>query len=83
MSDSSLSPVSTGTAIQTAEQGIQHGLARASAAARSVADGSAAETVDLAKAAVEMLQAKTQVEASARVMHTADAMIGTLIDLRA
>lgn len=83
MSEFMIQPVSTGTAMRTATQGIERGIARADSAARAVADSTAAEPADLAAAAVEMRQAKNDVAANARVLRTADEMIGTLIDLRA
>jgi flagellar hook protein FlgE len=83
MFDDTLRPTTALGAIQYAELGIQRGLARAEEAARSVSTSTADQPADLARAAVEMLQAQAQVGANARVLRTADAMIGTLIDLRA
>lgn len=79
-----IKPATTGSAspLQTATQGLQRGIARAATAAQQVA-GSAADPGDLAEAAVEMRKARAEVAANARVLRTADDMLGTLIDLRA
>ena len=82
--DSVTSTSSTGVfrAMSSARAGLERGLAQAAAAAGSVA-GSNGEPGDLARAAVESLQAVRQVEASAKALQRADRALGALLDLRA
>ncbi len=72
--------------LDNALQGIQRGLAGASSAAAKIA--SAGQTnnntpTGIADALVQLQQANIQVQASTSVQRTADAMMGTLIDVNA
>lgn len=82
MFDTKLTTIGSASALQTAAQGMQRGIARAATAAQDVA-AAGAEPADLAAAAVEMRKARAEVAANARVLRTADDVLGTLIDLRA
>jgi len=74
-------PVSVNDLLGTATQGIQNGLARAAESASQVARSTSAEPADLAGAAVGMLEARAQVEASAAIVRSADRMLGSLLDV--
>ncbi|MHB8472476.1 MAG: hydrolase [Gammaproteobacteria bacterium] len=63
--------------------GIQRGLTGAGRAVAKIASAAQFNNdnpADLSKAMVELKQAKVQVQASARVMRTADEILGTLLD---
>jgi hypothetical protein len=74
-----------GSILSTGLQGIQKGLQLASKAADQVAKASAVGVgeVDLTGAAVDLAQAKLQVQASVMVAKRAEDMLGTLIDTNA
>jgi hypothetical protein len=79
ISAGSASPADT---LGLARQGIDTGLRAMDGAAQAVAsDGTRGQLS--ATNAVNTLEARTQVAASARVFQTADQMLGTLLDLRA
>lgn len=63
-------------------QGIQAGMQRVNIAGSRIAGG-ATDAEILAANAVEQLAGHHQVGLSAQVVKTADAMLGTLIDLKA
>lgn len=63
-------------------QGIQAGMQRVNLAGGRIAAGAIDADV-LATQAVEQLSGRHQVGLSAQVVKTADALLGTLIDLRA
>ena len=68
-------------ALSAGLQGIQRGLADAQSAAQRIANPQLEDGVeDLAVAAVDLLRAEIQVKASAAVVKTVDATIGSLID---
>lgn len=72
-------------ALDTAQMGIQHGLEGAGRAVAKIASAKQFNNdnpTDLAKAVVELKDAKTQVQASARVMRTADEILGTMLDVK-
>jgi len=70
------------SALTAGFQGIQQGLADAQSAAQRIADPKLDHGLDgLTEAAIELLQAQTQVEASAAVVESAQETIGTLIDV--
>jgi flagellar basal body rod protein FlgG len=64
--------------------GIQAGINTAGQAAQSIASASTrdaeASSKDITTAAVELKQAEQQVQASAKVVKSADEMLGTVID---
>ncbi len=71
---------------QIGSSGIQTGLEQAQRAALDIArvgttqDDQVSELSSLAEASVDLLQAKNQVQASAKIVATADELIGTIID---
>lgn len=74
-----------GSILSTGLQGVQKGLQQASRAAEQVAKASTVDVgeTDLTGAAVELAQAKLQVQASIMVAKRADEMLGTLLDTEA
>lgn len=64
--------------------GIQQGFRQVNQAATTVAklDTTPDPAGDLTRAAVGLLQGKTQVQASAKVIETEQRTLGTLLDLR-
>ncbi len=74
-----------GSILSTGLQGIQKGLQQASKAADQVAKASTVDVgeADLTGAAVDLMQAKLQVQASVMVAKRAEEMLGTLIDTQA
>jgi hypothetical protein len=76
-------PATTGTALRTAAVGVERARATLDETARGLAQRPSVEPGDLAVGAVRMLETRTQLRASAKVMTTADQMLGTLVDLRA
>jgi len=76
-------PATNTNAIRTAAAGIERASARISDSVAAVARQSEAEPADLATRAVEILEARAQLQASAKTMTAADRMLGVLIDLRA
>jgi len=72
-------------ALDNAQMGIQHGLENAGRAVAKIASAKQFNNdnpTDLAKAVVELKDAKTQVQASVRVMRTADEILGTMLDVK-
>ena len=66
--------------------GINRGLASASKQAADIASAGALShppEKDIAQPLVYLLNAKTQVEASVKVIKTTDAMLGSLLDISA
>lgn len=62
-------------------QGLQAGIGRANQAAGQIARaGTSADGGDLATSLVDLKSSEQQVSASAKVIKTADDMLGTLID---
>lgn len=76
-------PATNTNAIRTAAAGIERASARISDSVAAVARQSETEPADLATRAVEILEARAQLQASAKTMTAADRMLGVLIDLRA
>jgi len=74
-----------GSILSTGLQGIQKGLQQASKAADEVAKAASVDfgETDLTGAAVDLAQAKLQVQASIMVAKRADEMLGSLIDTQA
>jgi flagellar hook-associated protein FlgK len=73
-------------ALSTGILGIQRGLAQAQQSASTIASTDSMTSdhaVDLAEPMVNLMQARNQVEASARVVETIDEMLGTVIDVMA
>ncbi len=69
---------------QAGVTGIGDGVARAdNAAGRIAPPGAGDELAELVEAAVELTAAEQQVEASLRVVETANELVGTLIDVLA
>ncbi len=77
--------------LQTGVAGVQAGLQRAERAAADIARvsiessgdniaGSNDDIIDIAESAVSLIEAKNQVQASAKVISVADEMLGTLLD---
>lgn len=71
---------------QIGSSGIQSGLEQAQQAALDIASQGTGEAEgasnlsDLAQSSVDLLEAQNQVQASARVIATADENLGTIID---
>ena len=70
---------------QIGSSGIQTGLEQAQRAALDIAKAGteteqATALSDLTEASVDLLEAKNQVQASAKIVSTADELIGTIID---
>jgi hypothetical protein len=82
MLDNRINLIGSNSPLQTATQGVQRGIARTAAAAQAVATA-AAEPRDLTAALVESRVGRTEVAANARMLRTADQMLGTLLDVRA
>jgi hypothetical protein len=69
-------------AFQSAQLGIQRGLSGLDRDAQAVAGGAATDDVGaLTGALVDALQQRLAVEASARMLSTADKTLGSLIDV--
>ncbi len=70
--------------LQTGLQGVQQGMARATAAAAEIAgqvtEGVGPDTASLATSLVELKQSEVQVATSAKVVRSADELVGTQID---
>lgn len=69
--------------LDSALVGMQRGLTGAGRAVAKIASAKQFNNdnpTDMAKAMVELQQAKVQVQASARAVRTADEMLGTLLD---
>lgn len=87
----------SGNAFNTGLGGIQVGLRRVEQAASEIASNTVQEprltnpgaesqsvnSADLASSLVGLAQSRNEVQASARVVETADEVLGTLIDTRA
>ncbi len=72
--------------LDNAMQGIQRGLTGAGRAVAKIASAGQlnnGKPTDLAKVLVQLDQAKIQVQAAVSALHTADAMMGTLLDVKA
>lgn len=71
---------------QTGLQGLQNGLEQAQRAALEISRAGTnngeqkSELADIAEASVDLLEAKNLVQASARVLDTAQETLGTIID---
>lgn len=72
---------------QIGSSGVQSGLEQAQRAAQDIAKAGVAEDqgggsalASLTEAAVDLLEAKTQVQASAKVIATGDELLGTIIN---
>lgn len=65
-------------------QGVQRGFSTVNQAADKIAkvDSSSDPSGDLTESAVSLQQGKLQVQASAKVLETADRTIGSLIDIK-
>ncbi len=72
--------------IQQGHLGVQSGMRRAEEAARDIVKvgtteiESSSSLNDLAEASVDLLEAKNQVQASAKVVQAGDEMLGTVIN---
>lgn len=70
--------------LQAGLQGVQNGMARAGNAAAEIAsqtaDNAAPDGASLATSLVELKLSEVQVAASAKVVKSADELVGTLID---
>jgi hypothetical protein len=71
------------SAFQSAQSGISRGLAGLDQDARVVANDVSGDVSSLTGALVDALQQRVLVEASARMLSTADQTLGTLIDVKA
>ena len=82
---SSISGMMSGSsAAQYAQAGIQRGLAGLSQDAQTVANSNVSGASDATTGAlVDSVQQKLMIEASARMLKTADQTLGTLIDVNA
>lgn len=61
-------------------EGYRNASQQMSDASRNLANGSQRQAIDVNKAAVNLTAGSVQAEASAKVMATADGMLGTIID---
>jgi hypothetical protein len=78
--------ISTGTlpgAIQSASAAINRGVTAVNRDAAAVASASVAEPGEVLPALIDSRQQQLYVQAAARLMSTADQMLGTLIDIHA
>ena len=72
--------------VQAGQFGLQAGLEQAQRAALNITqtgtsnDGNRSELASITESSVDLLQAKLQTQASAKVLNTADQMLGSLID---
>jgi hypothetical protein len=80
---SSLSISSIPNAFQSAQLGIRRGLAGVDQDAQVVANGVGGDVDAVAGALVDALQQRLLVEASVRMLSTADQTLGTLVDVKA
>jgi hypothetical protein len=83
---SSISSIgSTSSALQSAQLGIQRGMANVSRDDQVVAQGASTGvgTVSVTGALVDAKQQALNVEASARAMSITDQTLGTLLDIKA
>ena len=80
---SSLSISTAPSAFQSAQLGIRRGLAAIDQDAQVVANGAAGNAAAVTGALVDALQQRLLVEASVRMLSTADQTLGTLVDVKA
>jgi hypothetical protein len=80
---SSLSISSIPSAFQSAQLGINRGLAGLDQDARVVANGASGDIDAVTGALVDSLQQRLMVEASVRMLSTVDQTLGTLVDVKA
>ena len=76
-------PATNSNAIRSAAAGVERARARISESATAVARQTGTDPADLTTRAVEILEARAQLQASAKAMTAADRMLGVLIDMRA
>jgi hypothetical protein len=81
MDTRALVAVNVSDPLRAGVQGIERGIARARNAAQAVARPAAASPERYSEAAVGILEARQQVQASARVVRSADRMLGSLLDV--
>ncbi len=74
-----------GSILNNGVMGIQKGFSQLNKASANIAQVSVSEDPmkDLTDSAVDLLQGKVQVQASAKVLQTASDTIGSLIDIKA
>jgi hypothetical protein len=70
------------SASQAARKGVERGLDMFAQAAQQIASGGTSNPIDYAESAVQMLEARTLVRASGKMLRVADRMLGTLLDVR-
>jgi len=80
---SSLSISTVPSAFQSAQLGISRGLAAIDQDAQVVANAGASNVDAVTGALVDALQQRLLVEASVRMLSTADQTLGTLVDVKA
>lgn len=73
----------TGSAFSYGVTGVQKGMAQVTEASAKVAGVAAAEnpTKELTEGAVDLISGKQQVEASSKVLRTANETLGSIIDI--
>ncbi len=74
------------TALNAGISGIQRGMAMAEKSAATIASSDnsrSANPAEVAEPLVELMMARLQVEASAKVVETISETIGTIIDIKA
>ena len=81
MDTRALVAVNVSDPLRAGAQGVGRGIARARDAALAVARPAATSPERYSEAAVGILEARQQVQASARVIRTADRMLGSLLDV--
>ena len=76
--------MSIGSVLGSGLQGVQRGFTTVNQAADKIAkvNDSSDPSGDLTESAVSLQQGKIQVQASAKVIETADSTIGSLIDIK-
>lgn len=74
-----------GSVLNNGVMGIQKGFSQLNKASANIAQVSVSEDPmkDITESAVDLLQGKVQVQASAKVLQTASDTIGSLIDIKA
>ncbi|MGB3727579.1 MAG: hypothetical protein WA981_17660 [Glaciecola sp.] len=68
------------SAIYSGLEGYNNGSNSMTNASREFAKGNNGSPIDVNRAAIDLVSGSLQAEASAKVIHSADSMLGTIID---
>lgn len=68
------------SALYSGLQGYKNGSQSMTDASRNLANGSNRQAIDVNRTAVDLVSGSLQAEASAKVISSADGMLGTIID---